>query len=139
MADPSSRNAWRYAAVTAGLCASAPVLAGVLRWAVTGRPPGWLQDRVEQWRDADRPPARSDPDVRYRLELTRLAEELQGMRRQERPGQFGRLHTTTAAYDAVLIDCARSLGFPEPTRSLPLSNADRYDLETRLIAAGVHW
>lgn len=137
-----NRNMWRYAAVTAGFVASGPVLAAGLKWLATGEAPRWIEDRSARRRDARRGPAEPMPQVLHELELARLAQEVQRVRAADRPGEPGQYHrvrATTAAYDGALVEACRALGIEYPPGAPPFTDSARYDIETRLMSAGVRW
>lgn len=134
-----NKNFVRYALVTAGFVASAPALAHGLRWLVTGEPPRWVDDQVERYRQTRRQPGEPMPQVLHELELTRLATEVQRVRADSQPGQLHRVRASTAAYDSALLETCRNVGLEAPADVPPLSDSQRYDVETRLMSAGVHW
>ncbi len=134
-----NKNVVRYALVTAGFVAAAPVLAQGLRWLATGNPPQWVDDQVERHRRTRRPAGEPMPQVLHELELTRLAAEVQRVRADSQPGQLHRVRASTAAYDSALLDACRHIGLDAPRDIPPLSDSQRYDVETRLMSAGVHW
>ncbi len=137
-----NKNMWRYAAVTAGFVASGPALAAGLKWLATGEPPRWIESRSQRLREARRGRPEPMPQVLHELELARLADEVQRVRTADRPGepgQFHRVRATTAAYDDALVQACRTMGLDHPGGSLPLSDSDRYEIETRLMSAGVRW
>ena len=114
-------------------------MAAGLRWLTTGEPPRWVESHSDRWREARRVTPEPMPQVLHELELKRLADEVQRVRNFDRPGQYHRVRATTAAYDDALVQACRTLGLDHPAGSLPLSDTDRYDVETRLMSAGVHW
>lgn len=137
-----NRNMWRYAAVTAGFVASGPLVAAGLKWLATGEAPQWIEDRSARRRDPRRVPPEPMPQVLHELELARLAREVQRVRTADllgEPGQYHRVRSTTAAYDGALVEACRTLGLEHPQGALPLTDSARYDIETRLMSAGVHW
>ncbi len=140
-----NKNVIRYAAVGAGVVA-APIVgpivaAGLRRWA-GGAARRWRQDRADRATRAARAfggSAEPLPQVLHELELARLAGEIQREREERRPGRLHRVRASTAAYDGALVDACRTVGIEHPRGALPWSDADRYDVEMRLLAAGVHW
>lgn len=132
-----NRNMLRYAAVTAGFVASAPALAGALRWATTGEAPAWVT-RARGRRGGNDAPE-PVPQVLHELELTRLADELQRVRAGAGAARAHHVRATTAAYDGVLLESCRRLGIASPRGPVPLSDADRLDVESRLMSAGMRW
>ena len=133
------KNVLRYALMSAGMAASAPVVAAGVRWLVTGEPPKWIDDRIDRRRVRRAALREPMPQVLHELELKRLSEEVQRVRADRQPGQYHRVRATTAAYDGALVQACRSMGIEPPTGNLPLSDAQRYETETALMAAGVQW
>lgn len=133
-----NKNMLRYAAVAAGFVASAPAMAAGLRWLVTGAPPHWVE-QIDRRRCAPAAGTDSMPQVLHELELARLADEVQRVRAQDRPGRRLQVRATTAAYDDALVQACRALGLESPAGTPPLSDAQRYEVETALMAAGVQW
>ena len=134
-----NRNVWRYAAVTAGFIASGPALAAGLKWLATGEPPRWIESRTQRRREARRGQPEPMPQVLHELELARLADEIRRVRDAQQPGLATRVRACNAAYDDVLVRCALDLGLEAPTRLPPLSDRERFEVETELMAAGMRW
>lgn len=133
--DYMNRNALRYAAVAAGFVASAPVLARALRWAYTTGSPRSVAPHADE---GVRPPL-ARPRAWHEQELTRLSDLVQRARTGERSGRAHRVRSATAAYDDALLDSCRSIGVPLPAQGAPLADGARFDVETRLVAAGLSW
>lgn len=133
------KNIVRLALWSAGMAASAPVVAAGVRWLMTGEPPKWIDDQIDRRRVAQAAQRPGMPQVLHELELKRLAEEVQRVRADQQPGQYHRVRATTAAYDGALVQTCRSLGLQAPNTTPPFSDEQRYEVETALMAAGVHW
>lgn len=133
------RSMVRLALWSAGMAASAPVVAAGVRWLMTGEPPRWIDDQIDRRRVARAALREPMPQVLHELELKRLAQEVQRVRADQQPGQHHRVRATTAAYDGALVQTCRALGIEHSPGALPLSDEQRYEVETALMAAGVQW
>lgn len=114
--------------------------ASLFAWAMTGRAPRPVEhvlDKITARRRSRRPEPM--PTVLHELELARIAGLLQHAYDTPRPGQAHHVRASTAAYDDALLRCCVVSGVAVPACQVPLSNARRFDLETRLMAAGVQW
>lgn len=134
-----NRNMVRFALWSAGMAASTPAVAAGVRWLFTGEPPKWIDDQIDRRRVARSALREPMPQVLHELELKRLAQEVQRVRADQQPGQYHRVRATTAAYDGALVQACRALGLEHPVGTLPLSDTQRYEVETSLMAAGVQW
>jgi hypothetical protein len=76
------------------------------------------------------------------LELQRLSRTVQRAHATDQPGKFERVRASEGAYDDVLLRTCRVAGVVEaaavPDRG-PLSTMQRFEVETALMAGGVHW
>lgn len=132
-----NKNVLKYAAITVAMACAAPVMAEAIRWSTTGRPPRALRPVIDRFNGQDTPEPM--PAVLHELELARLAEEVQRVRAGNQPGQMFRVRATTAAYDGVLLESCRTLGIAAPTSRVPLSDDERFEVESRLLHAGMRW
>ena len=121
------------------------VVATVLTWWLLG----WLLDGV-----TPRPvravaalrPARSGPAVTdqaravlLELELRRIADCIQAEYAGCQPAKAERVRSWVIAYDRVLLELCEVSEIPPPRRGLPLSAAQRFDLEHALVGSGRSW
>lgn len=140
-----NKNVIRYAAVGAGVVAApfvGPIVAAGVRRFAGGAARRWRRESSDRAMRAARVfggAVEPLPQVLHELELARLAEEIQRECDERRPGQLHRVRASTAAYDGALVDACRTVGIDHPRGALPLSDTVRYDVEMRLMAAGVHW
>ncbi len=128
-----------YAAVIAGTALVLWAVVVLMQWATTSRLPGRMQSRLDKWHAARCPPPEPMPPVLHQLELARLAREIRRVRDANQPGLATRVRACTAAYDDVLVRCAQDLGIDVPRSALPLSDRERFEVETELMAAGMQW
>ncbi len=129
----------------ANLAAVALVLVGELaaiRWLVSGRAP-WplsrVQDKLEEIRERYREPPEPMPTVLLGLELRRLGELARRVDEGDQPAKAARLEACRWAYDHVLLEYCRTVDVPLPREGLPLTERQRLEAETALIAAGQEW
>ncbi len=132
-------NAIAFVLVVAGMFLAMRLACGLLEWAVVGRTPRRLEPLLDRWDAARRPPPEPLPPVLHELELARLADEIRRVRDAQQPGLATRVRACNAAYDDVLVRCALDLGLEAPTRLPPLSDRERFEVETELMAAGMRW
>lgn len=129
-----------YLGVVAVTCFALPLLMALMAWVLTGRPPaafaGLARSVEGRFRRSASTPV---PDVLLELELARLARAVQQARDTPRPGQALHVRASTAAYDHVLLSCCGRVGLTAPTTTPPLSDRERFEVETRLMEAGVTW
>jgi hypothetical protein len=97
---------------------------GALAWAVGVRP---------------RPRREPVPPVLLALDLSRLADHVRRVEESDLPSKAERLMAARLAYDHVLRDYCRAVDIPVPPAIRGLSDAQRFDMESRLIGAGHHW
>lgn len=128
-----------YLALLGAVLLGAHVCAALCAWAVFARPPRLLVPLLDRLDARRHPPSDPMPPVLHQLELARLAEELRRVRESRQPGLATRVRACTAAYDYVLVACARDLGLPAPDTMPPLSAGERFEVETRLMAEGMQW
>lgn len=125
------------AAAALAIFVAAPVLIAVLAWTYLGHVPRPFRRRLSA-----PTPARVDdatPAVFHQLELTRLTEVMQRCRSSRSPGAALRFRAACAAYDDRLVQLATTIGLDVPPHEPPLHDDERFDVETRLVAAGAHW
>ncbi len=91
------------------------------------------------------PPDAPDEEVELlicTLELQRLSRTVQRAHATDQPGKYERVRASEGAYDDVLLRTCRVAGVggtePVPDRG-PLSTMQRFEVETALMAGGVHW
>lgn len=132
-------NAIAFLVVVAGMFLAMRLAVVLLEWLVAGRVPGPLKPLVDRWDEARYRPPEPMPPVLHQLELTRLARELQRVRDANQPGLATRVRACTAAYDDVLLRCALDIGLEPPDSVPPLSERERFEVETELMAAGMSW
>ena len=77
--------------------------------------------------------------VLLELELRRIAECIQAEYAGCRPAKAERLRSWVIAYDSVLLELCEVSEIPPPRRGLPLSAAQRFDLEHALVGSGRSW
>jgi hypothetical protein len=139
-------NLAAYLGVCAALVAAFSSLFAGLEWAATGRAPrlvSRLSARLRRVLPAALRPQPSRPEpmpvALLGLELSRLGGEVRRIADSDLPAKAMRLRACTAAYDYVLLECCRSLEVPVPASATPLSTAQRFRVETSLLAAGFSW
>lgn len=128
-----------YVAVIASTVLLVWAVVVVMEWAMTNRLPRRLQAWVDDWQIARHPQPEPIPPVLHQLELARLAREIRRVREANQPGLATRVRACTAAYDDVLVRCAQDLGLEVPQSMPPLSDRERFEVETELMAAGMQW
>ncbi|WP_068428128.1 hypothetical protein [Piscicoccus intestinalis] len=128
-----------YLAVVGVMFAGIYACTRLLVWFVFGTPPRLLVPLIDYVDARRRRPPEPVPPVLHELELARLARELRRVREANQPGLATRVRACTAAYDDVLLACAHDIGVPAPQSRPPLSTQERFEVETRLMAAGLRW
>lgn len=128
-----------YLLLIAALCL-AWFLLGLGMRLLVGDHPAWLR-RILRVRDRWRRPATPPPTplVLHELELTRLAAMVAATYESVQPARAFRVNAASAAYDMELVEACRSLGVDAPDGHPPLTPRDRFETESRLLAAGLHW
>ena len=77
--------------------------------------------------------------VLLELELRRIADCIQAEYAGCRPAKAERVRSWVIAYDRVLLELCEVSEIPPPRRGLPLSAAQRFDLEHALVGSGRSW
>lgn len=135
-------NLLAYLALCAGLVAVFAAAWSALEWFATGRLPSPVAPfarRLETFRARRRPAPEDMPVALLGLELRRLGGELQRIDASDLPAKAMRLRACTAAYDYVLLECCRTLEVPVPATRTPLTQSERFNAESSLLAAGFSW
>ncbi|MDO5711214.1 MAG: hypothetical protein Q4P32_05675 [Micrococcales bacterium] len=132
-------NAIGYVVVIAGMFLAMRCLVALMEWGVAGRVPRRLQPLMDKVDAVRHPPPEPMPHVLHELELARLAAEIQKVRDANQPGLATRVRACTAAYDDVLVRCAHDLGLEAPSSLPPLTDRERFEVETELMSAGLSW
>lgn len=125
-----------YVVVLLAVLVGAPAAFTLLAWVYLDYAPPGLRRLVPRRR---RKGPDDTPAVFHQLELTRLADLMQRYRSSHDPGAALRLRAATAAYDDRLVELAELVGVEVPSHRPPLADAERFDVETRLVAVGAHW
>jgi hypothetical protein len=126
----------------AGLAAVVAVGVCVLRWVSTGAPPRTIQplfDRLDAFRARRRPQPEPLPPILLALEVSRLADHVRYVERENLPNKAERLMAARLAYDHTLRDYCRAVDIPVPTAIRGLSTEQRFHMESALIGAGHEW
>ena len=114
----------------------------ILEWSATGRVPRAMRPvvaLVDAVRSRLRPPPEPIPPILYSLELRRISAELARVESDNQFAKANRVNACRWAYDRVLLDYCRAVDVPVMTDVVPLTSAQRLDLETELIGAGHDW
>ena len=120
-----------------GGCVLTAWLLGWLLEGTTPRPLRFVGGRLALRRG--RPVSAPTPSVLLELELTRIAERIQQEYAGCQPAKAERLRGWVIAYDRVLLELCEHSGITPPNRGLPLSYAQRFDLEHALVGSGRSW
>jgi hypothetical protein len=132
-----------YAAVTAGVVVVLDAAWAALRYATTGhapRPYSVLTDRVEAWRDAQRPGPEPVPAAVLAAQLRRLADQVQRISDSDRPAKALHLRAALLAYDDGLMRACSELGVSPPAKARSgMSRELRFQVESALLASGFSW
>jgi hypothetical protein len=111
-------------------------------WPRTRRLAAALADAVGVRLSRPEPPDEGVELLICTLELQRLSRTVQRAHATDQPGKFERVRASEGAYDDVLLRTCRVAGVggtaPVPDRG-PLSTMQRFEVETALMAGGVHW
>ncbi|KAB7746150.1 hypothetical protein GA707_01050 [Nostocoides sp. F2B08] len=112
----------------------------LLGWLLDGVPPRPVRIlaalRPRRPRSTVSEPTRA---VLLELELRRIADCIQAEYASCRPAKAERLRSWVIAYDRVLLELCEVSEIPPPRRGLPLSAAQRFDLEHALVGSGRSW
>lgn len=128
-----------YLLLIAALCLAWYLLSFAIRLLVGDHPAWWGRVlRIRGRRGRPAPPS-TTPVVLHELELTRLAAMVAATYESVQPARAFRVSAASAAYDMELLEACRTLGLDGPCGRPPLTPQDRFDVETRLLAAGLHW
>lgn len=135
--------AWLMFGVTLGsIIAMLLSVGAILEWSATGRVPRLVRPFARAF-DAVRQRLRRQPEplpaVLLSLELRRISAELAKAESTDQFAKATRVNACRWAYDRVLIDYCRAVDLPVVTDAIPLTAAQRLDLETELVGAGHGW
>lgn len=97
-----------------------------------------LKPPVEATQRSSEPVMPRRPIEQLAADLRRLDAELKVLQGAESYARHHHRSSTQLAYDDVLVDCARCLDVPVPSRP-PLTQADRRAVEIGVSRAGVRW